>query len=455
VSLAARAVRNRRETRNWAGGDPGWGGYPGDNWWGINPWLFDPNRIPNNGALGFTTAGVNVLQSTALRVAIVYACVSLLADTVSQLPIDVYQRMRNGEKRLVQNTPQIIDQPGMWLTQMEWVQQQMVALLLRGNAFNLVSARDEDGYPTQLISINPDLVSVRRRPGDGRTIYTVNGELVDDYDMQHIRAFMIPGWPLGLSPVDSFSQTIGLGIASERFASRYFADNATPSSVLETAADITDETAREIQKRWIQSHGGARYPAVLGGGLQFKPISITPEESQFLQTQSFNNLQIARIFRIPPHMIGEVDRTTSWGKGIEEQSRMFYQLSLVPWLKRLEDKMTSWLPPNMYVRFNPEGLLRADTSERYAAYLQARQGGWLNVDEIREKEDLPPIEDGSGAVYLQPLNYGPLGSVTAPETPFPPQAPQPAPSNVPASGLPGQKKPASGNAADAEDSDDA
>jgi HK97 family phage portal protein len=179
--------------------------------------------------------------------------------------------------------------------------------------------------------------------------------------------------------------------------------------VLETDANIGDEEAQRVMKSWVASHGGHRHPAFLSGGLKHRTISITPEESQFLQSREFERSEIAMFFGIPPHMIGDTQKSTSWGSGIEQQTLGFVKFSLLPWLKCLEAAYSRvLLPRGQFMRFNLDGLLRGDTTSRYTAYTQARNASWMSVNEIRAKEDLAPIADGDN--YIQPLNFGPLGS---------------------------------------------
>jgi HK97 family phage portal protein len=216
---------------------------------------------------------------------------------------------------------------------------------------------------------------------------------------------------MGLSPIEQARQGIGLSLAAERYGARFFGDSANPSAVLETDANLTDDAARRTVESWVSSHGGRRHPALMSGGLKYRPISITPEESQFLETRGYQRGEIAMLYGIPPHMIGDTEKSTSWGSGIEQQSIGFVQFTLLAWLRPIEAAYSKYLlPRGQSMRFNVSGLLRGDTAQRYTAYTQARNAGWLNVDEIRALEDLEPVPNGAGASYIQPLNMGPLGS---------------------------------------------
>jgi HK97 family phage portal protein len=181
--------------------------------------------------------------------------------------------------------------------------------------------------------------------------------------------------------------------------------------VLSTEQALDQDTANEYQDRWEEAHGDkSRRVAVMGGGLKYERVSLAPEESQFLETRRFSRSEIAGFYRVPPHLIGDVDRSTSWGTGIEEQGHQFVTFTLGPWLRRLE---LAWsrqlgLGSSRYVRYNASALLRGRTLDRFNAYTLARQGGWLNVDEIRSLEELPPLPEDKGTDYLQPLNYAPV-----------------------------------------------
>jgi HK97 family phage portal protein len=283
----------------------------------------------------------------------------------------------------------------------------MTSLALRGNSYHLVTERDKYEFATQLEPLHPDMVITQYNYENGQRMYQVDGTKVPNHDIVHIRRFSLPAALVGLSPIQQARQAIGLGLAADRYGARYFGDSANPSAVLSTDQDLPEATAERAQKSWIASHGGRRHPAMLSGGLKYEAISITPEESQFLQTRQFQAGEIAMLYGIPPHMLGQTDRTTSWGSGIEQQGIGFVRYTLRPWLSCIEAALSTLLPRNQMVKFDVKDLLRGDILARYQAYNQGRTGGFLSVNEIRDNEDLAPIADGDG--YLQPLNMGPLG----------------------------------------------
>lgn len=365
------------------------------------------DAIPRNSEGYWTDAGEHVNDRTALRLAAVYACVRLLADSVSSLPLDAY-RKRGPVREEISPPPALIRKPSNHLENFEFLFQTVTSLALRGNSFHLINKRDAFEYPIEMEPIHPDCVQVEADEKTGLPTYAIEGTRVPRHDLVHIRRFSLPGSVVGLSPIQQAQVGIGLGLAAEKFGARWFGQSATPSSVLETDQNLDEMQARRLQKAWISSHGGKRHPAVLSGGVKWRPISVTPEESQFLETRAFQRGEIAMLFGIPPHMIGDTNKATSWGSGIEQQSIGFVTYTLRPWLSCIESALSALLPRGQFVKFNVSALLRGDTAARYEAYSTGRLGGWLSVNEIRALEDMPPVGP-EGDTYIQPLNMAPLG----------------------------------------------
>jgi len=383
------------------------------------------SSIPPNSEQYSGLAGIPVNDRTAMQHATVFACVRLIADSIAMLPVDAYRK--SGDLRLeVSPTPTIVANPYAGLTQFEWMHQMVTSLVMRGNAFGLVTARDRLEYPTQIMPVSPDDVQITLADNGLPRIpvYHIGGTIVPREDVFHIRRFTLPGQIEGLSPIQQAALGIGLSLAAERYGARFFGDSANPSSVLETEQDLTDDQVRRTQKQWISSHGGKRHPAVLSGGFKWRPIAIMPEESQFLETRGYQRGEIAMLFGVPPHMIGDTTKSTSWGSGIEQQSIGYVTYTLGGWLSCIEAAYNQITPRGQFVKFNVDGLLRGDQKSRYDAYTQARNAGWMNVDEIRALEDMAPIPDGSGQTYMQPLNMGPLGTDPTVSKPAPEPDPE-------------------------------
>lgn len=366
--------------------------------------LTDPSKIPSNGDLGGTVSGPAVNVRTSLRHIDVYACESLIADAIAMLPVDVFRKA--GPARTPVASP-LAERPNAEMSRFDFWQRAVTSVLGSGDSFNVVSARDRSGYASQLTPVHPDDVrKVDRDPVTKIVRYHLRGgDIVPKFDMMHVPGFILPGELRGMSVLEAGRQGIGLSMAAEEFGARWFGDGATPSSILESDQPYNEDAAKAAQQAWMKAHGDRhRKPAVLFGGLSWKQIQITPEESQFLETRQFQTSQIARLFRVPPHMIGSIEKSTSWGSGIEEQGIGFVVYTLGPWLARFEQALTALLPSDHFARFNVSALLRGNAKDRYLAYAIGRQWGWFCVDDIRALEDLPPLPDGAGQTYLQPLN---------------------------------------------------
>lgn len=265
-------------------------------------------------------------------------------------------------------------------------------------------------------------MGVRRNPKTGLVEYKIAFEkdVLSSEDVFHVKGMTRPGmWEVtGLSPIQYARQGIGLALAAEEYGARYFSESATPPAVLETEQNLEQEEVDELLARWEKAHAEkSRRPAVTTGGLKFRTITISPEESQFLETRRTSRSELAGFFRCPPHKVMDVERSTSWGSGIEEQNLMFSQDTLGIWIVRWEWALSALLPPPQRVKFNLGALLRARLLDRYQAYRIAREIGKNNADELRSLEDESPIPDGKGQDYLQPLNYVPVPPGGTPSTP--------------------------------------
>ncbi len=372
---------------------------------------------------GATAAGPAVTQEGSLGIGAVYAAVTLLAESIASLPVDSFIHW-NESRKPYRPTPLWLEQPNLEDGSMDFWEQVMTSLLLDGNAYSLVT-RDTLGLPLELIPLHPSLVTpTRNRSGalvydvrspDTSGLVRVGRYTATSGNLWHIRAFRVPGALKGISPIEKARQTLGLSIAAEEYGARFFSKSAMAGGVIEFPAEAkVDEVGItqmiELWKKHHQGRSNAHVPGVLSGGATWKQISIPNDHAQFIETRKFSVAEIARWYRVPPHLIGDVERSTSWGTGIEEQNLAFVTYSLRPWLVRLEQAASVLMPSKAFIKFNLEGLLRARTLERYQAYASARQAGWLSVDEIREKEDRAPLPDGAGQIFLEPVNMAPAGS---------------------------------------------
>jgi HK97 family phage portal protein len=271
----------------------------------------------------------------------------------------------------------------------DWLWQHMISYQLRGNVMGVIADRITVTRPSQIELINPDRVTVQTAP-DG-TVWRLDGREIDRSDLWHRRAYPLPGEPLGLSPIAYFANTIGLGLAAEQYGSKFFRDSGIPSGILSTDEPLTTETAERMLAMWEVANRDRRKTAVLGSDLKFQAISINPEESQFIDTMRLNVQQIARIFSVPPELIGADSGNAMTYSNIESRDLSFLKYSLQPWLGRLERAMNTLVPRGQYVKFNAAALLRTDTLNRYQAHAIALDQGFLTLNEVRELEDRPPL----------------------------------------------------------------
>lgn len=358
------------------------------------------------------SASATIAQSVdgALVVPTVWACVGLLANTVSMLPLETYNRASRGVPRRVTDPP-LVTMPSGSLTQSEWLHMLMVSLLLRGNAFGLLT-RDQDQYATGVTLLDPDKVRVSVE--DGRAVYRIGSSNTDrSDDMWHVRGLTVPGAVTGLSPIGYAAATLGVDVHSRRFAGDFFRDGAHPSAILSTTAPVNSDQARTVKDRFVAAVRG-REPAVLGAGLEYKQIQVSPDESQFLQTQKANVAQIARYFWIPPEMVGGESGGSLTYANVEQRSLDFLTYAVSFWLKRIEDVVSQLLPTTQYVRFDTSALLRTD-AETAAKVDAIRIASKVVVpSEVRPSLDLPPMTDAQKEeAQMVPLTVTPLGAPRA------------------------------------------
>lgn len=366
------------------------------------PWgPYADGRIPPPGMEGITPSAVIVNERTAMQVIDVYACVSHRADAISMLPAKGYRK--SGDVR-TEAASSLIAQPDPEMEPGEYWAAMETALLLRGNAYSAITNRDANAWPTSVKILHPDDVKVERNRRTKLIEYHLaNGDKLQRFDMIHVRGLTIPGQLMGMGPIEAARRGIGAAIAVEDFGSKWFRDGAAPSSVLETEQDMDETTAKRQVAQWVATHGGRRRPALLSGGLKWRPVTITPNDSQFLETRRFNSYQVNKLFRMPNHMVGDTEKASSFGRGLEEMGIGYVVYTLGPDLVRFENAFTRQMPRPQYMKFTVAALLRGNTKDRYLAYAIGRQWGWLSVNDIRELEDLEPIGP-EGDSYLVPLN---------------------------------------------------
>jgi HK97 family phage portal protein len=341
-----------------------------------------------------TYAGVGVNADSAMRLSTWWGCVNLLADCVSTLPLDVF---RAGERTPMATLPPLLQQPGANEDLGDWLYMLMASLLSRGNTYGTITARTGAGLlPAQVDLVPADLV-VPPVWGQPERRYQIGGEFYDPADVFHVRAYRMPGSLVGLSPVAYARQAVGLGLAVEKFGAQFFGEGAVPSLVMEVEGRINREDAEVIHAVWDLRHTGHHRPAIASGGAKVKPITIAPEEAQFLETSKANVATICRYFRVPPEMMGGETAGHMAYSSPEMRSTDLLVYAVRPWLVRLERAISRLLPRNQTAKFNPDAIVRVTLKDRYEAHATGIAAGFLTVNEARQLEDLAPLPEG-GAV---------------------------------------------------------
>jgi HK97 family phage portal protein len=371
-------------------------------------------------------AGVVVSSETAIRMSTVYACVRLLGDTISSLPMGAY--VRRGRQRISYaavygDVPAWVNKPNSELTRMEFLEQVLSSLNLRGNAY-ILTVRDDMGDVVELYCINPESVRIVRKGPNEPLVYEVTvkeydpagGVYSQDFNQKvmtltknellHIPLFLLPGSLYGLGPIEAARITIGSVMAADTYAASYFGNAANPGGIIEVPGEMTEEQATSIGRDWNITHSGpyrAGKIGVLTGGAQFKPLALNAQDAQLLDTRRFGLEEVARLFRVPISLLGHPVAGAMSFASVEAQNLSFVQHSLRPLLERIEQALSSLLPEkDGFVKFNLDALLRGTTIERYDAYTKGLREGFLSLNDVRAIEDLSPLGE-AGDQYRVPL----------------------------------------------------
>jgi len=367
---------------------------------------------------GGTTAGKPVNEHTAMQMTAVYSCVRILAETLAGLPLHVYKYNDSGGKEKYLKHPLyklLHDEPNPEMTSFTFRETLMSHLLLWGNAYAQI-IRNARGEVIALYPLMPNKMTVDRDK-NGRLFYLYQRSIedaptlgkdslvyLDPSDVLHIPGLGFDGL-VGYSPIAMAKNAIGLAMATEEYGAKFFANGAAPGGVLEHPGTIKDP--QKVKDSWNAAYQGSTNShrvAVLEEGMKYQQIGIPPEQAQFLETRKFQINEIARIFRVPPHMLADLEKSSF--SNIEQQSLEFVKYTLDPWVVRWEQNMfrsllTASEKPTVFIKFNVDGLLRGDYVSRMSGYATARQNGWMSANDIRELENLDRIpEELGGDLYL-------------------------------------------------------
>ena len=354
-------------------------------------------------------SGISVDKNSALTFTAVWSAVRLLSESISILPINIYQREANGDKTLALNNPSyylLHNEPNNYMSSVAFFEKIVMDLCLSGNSFVHI-VRSPRGLVQALIPLNAQDIKVKIN--DGQIFYhnQNSDNIFDDYDVLHFKGVSQDGI-LGLSPITQNANAIGWGMALEEYGSKYFTNSAKLSGVLETDRALSEEAISRLRTSFSNTYNqlqNAQSTAILEEGLSFKPITISPEQSQFLASRIFSITEIARMFNIPTFMLQEHSKSSF--NNIESLSQSYVTYTLMPYIRRMESEMNRKLfktneKGKLFVEWNVNGLLRGNIKDRNDAYKTGINNGFLSINEIRRKENMNSIPDGDS--HYMPLN---------------------------------------------------
>lgn len=389
------------------------------------------NRVNGNAysfLMGASSSGRRVTERTAMQMTAVYSCVRILSETLASLPLHIYESSETNSRKATKHPlyKLLHDEPNPEMTSFIFRETLMTHLLLWGNAYAQI-IRNGKGEVFALYPLMPDRMRVDRDEygqlyyeymlSDSDANAKESGAVrLSTQDILHIPGLGFDGL-VGYSPIAMAKNAIGMAIATEEYGAAFFANGATPSGILTHPGVIKNPEA--MRESWSKGFGGrnSHKVAILEEGMNYTPISIAPNEAQFLETRKFQLNEIARIFRVPPHMVGDLEKSSF--SNIEQQSLEFVKYTLDPWVSRFEQAMTRRLltddeKKKYYIKFNVDGLMRGDYQSRMNGYATARQNGWMSANDIRALENLDLISDEEGGnLYLVNGNMLPLKNAGA------------------------------------------
>jgi HK97 family phage portal protein len=359
------------------------------------------------GLFGTSKTGVQVSEDNALTFSAVYAAVRIISETIASIPLNVYQA--DGETRVKALGHPVQDllakAPNSVSSTFTFREAMASNLVLHGNAYAKIEM-NAAGRPTALIPLNPMKVEVK--VVDGEKVYVFDKKHTYlDYEMLHFVGLSFNGLT-GKSPLSMAREAVAIGLAAQEYGARFYSNGANAGGVITAPGRLNTEVVKRLRESWNRAQSGnsnSHSTAILEEGMKYEKIGLDPEAAQFLQSRKFQVNEIARIFRIPPSYLADLDNSSTKAN-VEQQAIQFVRDCITPYVRRMEVELNRKLfredEPNLYAYFTMEGLMRGDQKARYEAYATARQWGWLSVNDIRDLENLNPVEGGD--IYLQPLN---------------------------------------------------
>ena len=359
------------------------------------------------GLFGTSKTGVQVSEDNALTFSAVYAAVRIISETIASIPLNVYQA--DGETRVKAVGHPVQDllakAPNSVSSTFTFREAMASNLVLHGNAYAKIEM-NAAGRPTALIPLNPMKVEVK--VVDGEKVYVFDEKHTYlDYEMLHFVGLSFNGLT-GKSPLSMAREAVAIGLAAQEYGARFYSNGANAGGVITAPGRLNTEVVKRLRESWNRAQSGlgsSHSTAILEEGMKYEKIGLDPEAAQFLQSRKFQVNEIARIFRIPPSYLADLENSSTRAN-TEQQAIQFVRDCITPYVRRMEVELNRKLfredEPNLYAYFTMEGLMRGDQKARYEAYAVARNWGWLSVNDIRDLENLNPIEGGD--IYLQPLN---------------------------------------------------
>jgi HK97 family phage portal protein len=362
-------------------------------------WPYDVG--PPAYALGGTTS-----VDRALSLSPVYAAVTLLADSVASLPLQIYRRSGDRTQRVM--SASLLDEPSPGQSLYDWLHACMTSLLLWGNAYGYITSRDGWQFPTSVVWMAPQRMRCEDANDSPRGCrYFYDGREIPANEIVHIRAAVLPGRSGGISPLEAFSGLITSSLATQAYGADWMTAGGFPPGIMKnTRKELTPTSAEEIKKKTVRAVR-SREPLVVGMDWDYTPIAVPPEQAQFIQTMQLNATQIAAIYRVPPERIGGgvAGGTVTYANQVQDEIA-FQNVSVRPWCTRLESALFGLFPERQFVRFNMDAAIRTDLKTRHEIYQIDRAIGFASIDDLRAIDDLPPLPNGEGA------RYAPLGSAS-------------------------------------------
>jgi HK97 family phage portal protein len=362
-----------------------------------------------------SNTGVPVTPFTALQAAAVYACIRAISQDIATLQPFIRRRLIGGgyQRELRHPLNKLFRRPNKWQTWFEFIGYAVSSICLRGNAFVVVE-RDRDGNPIELVPIAPDRATIMLTE-DGELWYRINsrrlgyGLLVPPDDMIHIKNISMDGY-VGVSPIAIAQDVIGLALATQQHGGILFRQGGQIGGVISHPGQLSKEASDRVANSWRETHAGvqnAHKVAILEEGMAFNKVAITNEEAQFLETRRFQVIDICRLYGVPPHRLGELDKATL--NNIEQQNQQYLDSALRPTVRSIEQLFDHHLLFDdersiLDCKFDFDDMTRGDQKTRFEAYQIGTLNGWMNRNEVRARENMDPITDGTGDEYRVPLN---------------------------------------------------